>query len=298
MRSILIILFSIVASAALAQEVKCRVSVNGTEIQGVDRTIFQEIGTTVQEFVNGRVWTKNVYGESERIEINYQIQITGVSGDNYQATLQVQSNRPVYGTSYSSLMFNFVDKNFQFAYTQGTVMDFSENTFTSNLSSVIAFYTYILIGLDYDSFSLNGGTEYFQKAEAIVNNAQGSEYSGWKSSEKSKDNRYWMAEGMLNASFAELRQASYFYHRQGFDVLSEKPEDGRTKINEAIGLIENVNKVKPGDFMIQLFFYAKSRELISFYGGVPDQEKTRIVPILKKLDISNATKYDELLKSK
>lgn len=298
MRTIFILLFSFFAVTGLAQEVKCRVSVNGGEIQGVDRSVFQEISTVVQEFVNGRVWTKNVYGENERIEINYQIQITGVNGDNYQATLQVQSNRPIFGTTYSSLMFNFVDENFQFNYTQGMVLDFSENTFSSNLSSVIAFYTYLLIGIDYDSFSPNGGTEYFQKAEAIVNNAQGAEYSGWKSSEKSKKNRYWMAEGMLNAAYAELRQASYLYHRQGFDVLSEKQEEGRAKITEALGLIENVNKVKPGDFMIQLFFYAKSRELISLYGGAPDQEKTRIVPILKKLDISNATKYDELLKSK
>ncbi len=298
MRNIFVILFSLFASAVLSQEVTCRVSVIGNEVQGVDRAVFQEIGQIVQEFVNDRVWTKNVFSENERIEINYQIQIKSVSGDNYQGTLQVQSSRPVFGSTYSALMFNFVDEDFQFEYTQGSTIDFTENSFTSNLSSVIAFYTYILIGLDYDSFSPNGGTEFYQKAETIVNSAQSAEYIGWKSSERSRKNRYWMAEGYLNASYADLRQAIYMYHRQGFDVLSEKPEEGRSKITESLELIQKVNKQKPGAFVIQLFFYAKYRELISFYTGVPDDIKKTVVPMLKELDISNATKYDEILKNK
>lgn len=294
--SILLLLFSL--SSAFSQEVTCRVTVIGNEVQGVDRSVFQEIGQTVQEFVNGYVWTKNVFSENERIEINYQIQIKSVSGDNYQATLQAQSSRPIHGSTYSSLMFNFVDEDFQFGYTQGAVMEYSENTFSSNLSSVIAFYTYILIGLDYDSFALNGGTEYFMKAESIVNTAQSTDYYGWKSSDKSQKNRYWMSEGLLNANYADLRRAIYIYHRLGFDLLSEKPEDGRKKITESLELIQKVYKTKPGAFVIQLFFYAKSRELISFYSGVPDDVKNTVVPMLKQMDIANATKYDEILKNK
>jgi len=289
------LLFSVLIVSA--QEVNCRVSVVGDEFQGVDKEIFQSMRTSIQEFVNGRVWTNNVFEEHERIDVNFKVQITGLLGsDNFQATLQVQANRPVYNSTYPSLMFNFLDENFSFEYTDHGTLEYEDNSFTSNLTSVLAFYVYFIIGLDYDSFALNGGTEFYQKAESVVNAAQSSDYAGWKSFEKNKKNRYWMAENALSPTFSDFRKAVYTYHRLGLDVFADKPEDARAKITESLFLLEKVNKQKPGALVLQLFFYGKSKELINIYSGAPANEQTRVIPLLKTLDISNASKYDEIEK--
>jgi len=293
-------LFSVLfffATVLSAQELLCRVNVDASELQNIDNDVVQNMESSIQDFVNARVWTKNVFEEHEKIEMALTLKITGVSGDGYQGTLQVQSKRPVYNSSYSSLMFNFLDKKVSFLYTDGMTLEYEDNAFSSNLTSVVAFYCYIVIGLDYSSFSQNGGKEYFEKAEALVNAAQSSGYEGWKSSEKKRRNRYWMVENLLSSSYADFQKAFYTYHRLGLDVMAEKPEEGRKKITEAILLLEKQMRAKPNAFILTLFFYAKAKEIVNIYSEAPQNEKNRVVPILKKIDSSNMNEYNELLNS-
>lgn len=282
-------------SAVTAQELMCRVNVDASEMQNVDQEIVRNMESSIQEFVNSRIWTNNVFEEHEKIEMALSFKITGVAGDNYQGTLLVQSKRPVYNSSYSSLMFNYLDKKVSFEYTDGMTLEYEDNTFSSNLTSVVAFYCYMVIGMDYCSFSLNGGKEYFEKAEALVNAAQSSSYEGWRSSEKKRKNRYWMVENLLNTSYSDLIKAVYTYHRLGLDGMSNKPEEGRKKITEAILLLEKQERAKPSSFIMTVLFYAKSKEIVNIFSEAPKNEISRVVPILKKIDSSNMDDYNELL---
>ncbi len=293
-----ILVFSLLLSRiSFAQELNCSVQVISPQIQSSDKKIFETLQTAINEFMNNRKWTGDQFLSQERIECSILINVSErVSSDEFKATIQVQARRPVYHSSYSSSLFNYLDQEYQFRYLEYQPLEFSEQTFSSNLTSVLAFYAYFIIGLDYDSFSPEGGTVFFQKAMNTVNNAQNASEKGWKAFEGSR-NRYWLAENEMNMQFKNLRQALYKYHRIGMDGMAQNPDNGRREITEALELVRKNYKEKPGALMIQLFFNAKADEIVNIYSQAMPDEKAKIINLLNEVDPTGAQKYQKILRS-
>ncbi len=206
---LLIILFSMMHTLLQSQELKCNLSINTQQVQGIDKNVFNTMRNAAYEFMNNRQWTNYNYKLDEKIESSLLITIDrAISSDEFQGSLTMALSRPIFNSTYNSMMLNYVDKQFNFKYFENEPLDFYENTFTSNLTSVLAFYAYIFVGLDFDSFMLNGGTPYYEAAQNIVNSAQTSTFKGWKSFEGQK-NRYWLVENLVNQSIGALRKFSY-----------------------------------------------------------------------------------------
>jgi hypothetical protein len=293
----LFLFLSILSATTFGQELKCNISVNSSKIQGTNRTTFQTLQTTLYEFMNNTNWTDNVFSTEERIECNIQINLTDQTGsDQYKGTIQIQSRRPVYGSSYNTVLLNFLDNDLDFKYIEFDKLEFNENTQTSNLTSILAYYAYIIIGLDYDSFSFKGGTPYFLKAEKIVNSAQNATEKGWKAYEGSRKNRYWLIENILNEKYAPIREVYYDYHRLGLDVMADKTVDGRAEIAESMSLLQKVYREKPDPylFLLQVFLDAKSDELVNIFSGSYMSEKTRVYNILSEIDPTRIDSYKKI----
>lgn len=297
--TILVLLFF--SNIAIGQELKCNVSVNAAQIQGTNRTVFENMQKTIYEFINNTVWTHATYTTDERIECNIQITINNeVSTNEYDGTIQIQSRRPIYNTSYHSVLLNFKDTDFKFKFDEFEQLEFNESVFTSNLISVLAYYSYIIIGLDSDSYSLESGSEYFEKAQRIVSNAQSSNLAGWKAFEQNKKNRYWLVENILNRGYQPLREVYYKYHRQGLDVMEKEVIQGQNEILSCLELLQKVHRNKPDSYLtfLQIFFDAKNSELVDIFSEAYDTEKTRAVNILKEINPSGSSTYDQILKDK
>jgi len=298
----LLILFTLLVPISLvAQELKCNVQINSQKISGTNRQVYQTLQTAIYEFMNNTSWTNHVYTIDERIECNIVINLNEqIGSDEYKGTIQIQSRRPVFNTSYNTTMLNFLDNYFDFRYLEFNKLEFSENTFQSNLTSVLAFYAYIILGMDYDSYSYLGGTDYFQKAEKILNNSQNAVESGWKAYEGSRKNRYWMIENILNEKYKPIREVYYRYHRLGLDLMNEKLIEGRAEIAECMVSIQKVFREKPDPYLFynQLFFDAKNDELVSLFSESYPAEKARVVNILTEIDNANASKYKVIMEQK
>jgi len=278
-----------------SQELRCNIQVNSSQIQGTNKQVFQTLQTAIYEFMNNRAWTNHVYTNEERIECNILINLQSHSGDEFSGSIQVQSRRPVYNTSYNTTILNFKDDDCKFNYIEFETLEFSESEHRSNLTSLLAYYAYIIIGLDYDSFSMLGGTEYFQKAEQIVNYAQNAPEKGWKAFE-SRKNRYWLVENILNDRYKGLRQFIYRYHRLGLDVMDSKEANGRAEIAESLDLLQKIYRQKPDPY---LFFYdlimnAKSDELVNVFSESFMAEADRVYKILVEIDPTRAEKYKKI----
>ncbi|MCK4466644.1 MAG: DUF4835 family protein, partial [Bacteroidales bacterium] len=216
LKKITLFFFSFLVTVLVySQELRCNIQIISQQIQGTNKKIFQTLQTAVYEFMNNRNWTNHVYDFNERIECNILINLTKqLSADEFKGTIQVQSRRPVFNTTYNTTMINFLDNNMHFRYVEFEPLLFDETTHLSNLTSILAFYAYIIIGLDYESFSYEGGIEYFEKAEKIVNNAQNAPESGWKPYDGSRNkNRYWLAKNILDVEYNPVREFVYRYHR-------------------------------------------------------------------------------------
>jgi hypothetical protein len=264
------------------------------QIAGTDKSAFDALRTAIFEFMNNRKWTNESFKLEERIDCSILINLTErISTEEYKGTFQVQSRRPIYKTSYNSVLINFNDQDFQFKYTENQPLEFIENTNNGNLVSVLGFYAYLIIGLDYDSYALNGGTPYLQKALAISNLSQDFAEPGWKAFESNK-NRYWMINNLLDASFVPLRECYYNYHRKGLDVMVDNKEAGRIAIAESIENLKKIHGIKPLSFNMQIFFNAKVDEVINIFSGAFTDEKVKIVNTLNEIDPTNANKYAKI----
>jgi Domain of unknown function (DUF4835) len=280
------------SSTLSAQELNCQVTVASPQIQGTtEKQIFEQVQKAVFEFMNNTKWTKDNVSVAERIDCSILITVTQKLGtDEYKATIQVQSRRPVFKSSYSTPLVNYIDENFTFKFQQFQQLEFNLNAFQTNLTSVLAFYAYVIIANDYDSFSNLGGTEYYQKAQLIVSNAQSSNEYGWKSFEGNK-NRYWIADNALQPIFQPIRECIYKYHRLGLDIMNEKADEGRKEILKSTDLLIGVYTNRPASYIMELFFNAKVNEFVDIFSkGFPD-EKTKIVETLTLVNPANSTKY-------
>lgn len=275
-----------------AQELNCQVSVNHSQIQLSDVSVFETLQKAVYEFMNDTRWTDKVMKQEEKIECSIFITISSYANDKFTGSIQVQSRRPIFNTSYNSVMLNYVDNNFSFEYVENTALEFQSNTYISNLTSVLGFYAYVIIGLDFDSFSDHGGTQFFNTAQSIVNAAQNSGMPGWKSYEDSK-NRYWLVENLLNGSYDDFRTFMYKYHRLGLDLFYEKSTTVRASMISDFTLLQNVQKAKPGLFILSIFVDAKRDELIGLLSQATPTEKQKAVSILSLIDPSHTSDYQK-----
>ncbi|MCK9612934.1 MAG: DUF4835 family protein [Bacteroidales bacterium] len=275
-----------------AQELFCNVSVNSSQISGSDKTVFETMQTAIREFLNNRKWTNYNYRQEEKIECTFFFNITERSSDvDFKGTLQVQSRRPIFNTSYNSPMLNLLDKDISFKYIQNQTLDYDDNNFYSNLTALIAYYAYIIIGLDFDSYSMKAGVPYYTKAQNIVTLAQNTADKGWKSFE-SRKNRYWLVENLLNDSYGGFRECLYFYHLKGFDNMKENMVNGTNSVITAMEKMQYVVKQTPNLYYANVFMDTKRDEIISLFSQAAATDKPRIVNILKDIDPAHSNDYN------
>jgi hypothetical protein len=285
-------------NSATAQELRCNISISAQKIQGANKSVFETMQSDLYEFMNNRKWTDQKFAMDERIECNIFINLDEqISSDEFKGTIQVQCRRPVFNSSYETTLLNLKDNDFQAKYIEYQTLEFNETSNKDNLTNILAYYAYIVLGMDYDSFSPEGGTEFFQKALSIVNNSQNAPEKGWKAFESDR-NRYWLVENILNKSYSGFRSCIYQYHRLGLDVMSDKAPEGRAAIAESLKSIQKVFRTRPSLYILQVFFDAKADELVNVFTGnsFPD-ERNRVSVILNECDPSNGTKYEKILKS-
>jgi hypothetical protein len=300
MRRILITISILFAIGGLqAQELKCNVQVVSQKVAGSNKQVFETMQNAIFEFMNNRVWTDHVYDIEERIECNIMFNITEqLSADEFRGTLQVQSRRPVFNTNYYTTMFNFVDNDIQFRYIEFEPLEFDLNSHTSNLTSLLAFYAYFIIALDYDSFSFEGGSPFYDNAEKIVINAQNAAEKGWKPvDDMSHKNRYWLVKDMIDEEYAPVREFYYRYHRHGLDVMDSKVAEGRAEIAKSLELLQKVYRDRPDPYMhvLRLVFDAKADEFAKVFSESYPEEKNRVFAILSEIDQTNKNKYETIL---
>jgi len=296
-----ILLFTGLVHYACSQELKCNIQVITQQIQGTNRQVFQTMQEAMFEFMNNRVWSNHVFGPEERIECNLMFNLTEqLSADEFRGTLQIQARRPVYNTNYNTVMLNYVDNDIQFKYIEFEPLEFEITSHTSNLTSILAFYAYVILALDYDSFGYEGGTPFWQTAEKIVDNAQNAREPGWKPYEStSHKNRYWLAKDFMDADYSPTREFIYRYHRQGLDMMDGKIAEGRAEIAGSLELLQTIFRKKPDPFMqpLHMIFDTKADEIINVFAESFPEEKNRIYQLLTEINQANATKYKKILEN-
>ena len=301
-----LILISVLSFAARAQELNCKVRVMADKILNKDKEVFRTMERSITEFMNTRKWTTDEFGPAEKIDCNILINITGqAKGDEdvYTATMSVQSARPIYNTSYTSPLINQVDRDVIFRYSQFTPLQFDDNRVSgndamqSNLTALLAFYAYLVLGLDYESFSPKGGQEFFKKAQNIVNNApeQGKTITGWKAVE-GNHNRYWIVDQVLNPRFQALRSVWYSMHREALDNMYAQPAESQKIILNSITTLSQLQKENPGSILLQFFFNAKSDEFASVIAQQPEANRGLYITMIGQIDVPNVQKYNSLNK--
>jgi hypothetical protein len=284
------------AVVAQGQELACTVAINATGAQSNDRTVFADMKKAVEQFMNTRKWTNDTYKNYEKIACNILITITKMnSPTSFEASVQVQSARPVYNSNYSTLVFNFADRDWQFDYIESQPLEYNDNTFTNNLTSMLAVYAYLIIGIDYDTFSEMGGTPFFQQARQVVNNAQQSNREGWNSLGSNR-NRYWIVENFNNPQMNDLRKAFYAYHRLALDIFDKDPDKSREVILKGLKDIKKVRDVNPTAVLLVSFLDAKNKELVNIFSSGNLPVRREAYDVIKTLDPSG-TNYDKIIQN-
>lgn len=289
---VLLILTSFIAQS---QELNCRVIVDAQQVQTTERAVFDEMETEFAQFLNTTVWTDDEFEEEEVINCNLLITISEMPNIGvFKASVQVLSSRPVYNSSYESVVLNFADRDWQFEYTQSQPLRFNENTFTNNITSLLGYYAYVIIGFDYDTFSELGGSPFFDKAFDIVNNAQNSNYPGWQQFNSIR-NRYWLIENLRSSQLEPIRKALYTYHREGLDIITEQRKEAEKTIIGALGEIQRANRARPRSILMIAFMDAKSEELIQLFSESDLPTRRQAYNLLNNLDPSRTDEYKALI---
>lgn len=298
MKIALVLTFLFLSFCSYSQDLNARVQILSPRIQNTNKRPLEVLETAMTDFLNNRRWSETQLQAQEKIDCNFVITLTEWDGSsNFKGEAQIISSRPVFGSSYNSTLLSVNDKNFDFSYSEGQPLDYADQNFINNLSSLLAFYAYTIVGLDSDSFSKLGGTGYFTKAQDVLNNAQNAPFSGWKAFEGLR-NRYWLIENLNNKSYLPLRELSYSYHRQGLDLMSDNINKGRKNIAEALPSLSELDKQKQGAMLNQVFFSAKAEEIVSIFSKSDPIERTKIYNILADADPANITKYEVLKNGK
>jgi hypothetical protein len=289
----LMLLFSV---KGFAQEIISTVTINTPKLQTADPKLFVNLKSALQEFINNRKWTDENYKSEEKIELNVIITINKeISQTSFEAQLTIQASRPVYNSTYNSVMIQHLDKDFYFSYGEFEVLDFTEGSFSSNLTSTIAYYVYVVLGLDYDSFAELGGDKYLNKALDILNAVPRGAAKGWTMQDGDR-NRYWLIENLLNVRMQGFRRGMYQYHLLGLDRLSseENRSEGLAAIEKALTAARDANQAVPASMLIQTFVNTKRDEILNVYSVADLRTRRRIYDIMIKIDGTHAADYQKL----
>jgi hypothetical protein len=300
MKGLIILLLAFTGiSISNAQELNCQVSIlvdAKVEVSSAEKEIIKQMEQSIFDLMNNTQWTKDKFKTEERIKCNLQIQIREIpSTGTYKGKIQVQSTRPSFNSSYNTLLLNFEDADFAVTFSRNAVLVYAQNQYRDNLTSILAFYAYYMLGLDYDSFSLKGGTQYFIEAQAIVTNAQVGGFAGWKSSESGKRNRFYLVDNMLQPIFDPLRECLYLYHRKGIDLLYEDKVAGKKAIYDALNKLTPIASTRPNAVNLLSFLFAKIPEFENIFSDSELKEKQDLVTLLKRLDSANSGRYQEII---
>ncbi len=283
-----------------AQELNCNVQINSDQVEGTNKQAFNTLQQSVTEFLNNSNWTDMTYASEERIDCSMTIIVATVEDNLYTCEMQVQVRRPVYGTTYFTPLLNFRDEKFVFSYAEFDQLEYQQNVFTTNLTAMLAYYAYVIIGLDMDSFGRYGGTPYFRMAESIVNTCQiasmgGSEQSGWKAFEKGNRNRYSLINNILDENFKNYRDYMYSYHRLAFDVMATNVTNARAKIAEGLPVVRECNRNRPGSVLVSTFMDTKVDELVQLFADGTSEEKELVAELLMDIDPTRSQAYEDLV---
>lgn len=298
--AIILLLCFITTIAIVAQELKCTVTINSDQVQGTNKEVFNTLKQSIEEYVNTLRWTNMTFLEKERIECSMLLVVKSVQDNMYTCEFTCQSRRPVWGTSYSTPTLNIKDNLFVFSYQEYDRLDYQQNTFTTNLTALLAYYCYLIIGHDMDSFSKLGGTSCFQACESIVNSAQSasiesSEAAGWKAFESNR-NRYALINNIMDEAFKKYRLFYYEYHRHGLDEMVNNVANGRARIAKEIIALKEAYNARPGTYVINTFLDAKSDELANIFEKGTSEEKRQVYDLLMSIDPTRQTTYDKINK--
>ena len=298
MKRFLVIVGFLVSFSSFCQELNCRVIINADQVQTTERSIFADMETAFAQFLNDRKWTDDEYLPEERINCNFIRTLdpneTQPGLGKFGASVQILSSRPVYGTDYETVVFNFADRDWMFEYFQSQPLQFNESAFLNNITSLLAYYAYVIIGVDYDTFSEMGGTRYFQMANQVVINAQQSGYPGWQQFNSIR-NRYWLTENLLSTTFEPVRKGYYSYHIKGLDIFIDKPEEARASVLTSLKGLRTANQSRPRSILIISFLDAKAEEITQIFSeGNPSQQR-EAYEILTALDPSRSDTFRSII---
>ena len=290
MRNVYSFLLVLFFGIAQAQQLNCTVNVNADKAASTNRQIFNTLEKSLTEFVNKTDWTGVTYKQEEKINCSMFITVTAYASDQFTATIQVQSSRPTYNSTYSSPVLNFNDKDFSFRYVEFQNLTFNPSNFDSNLISVIAFYSYVIIGMDGDTFSKLGGSKNLETAQDIANVAISGGYKGWSQSDGTQ-NRYFLINDILSNTFSPFRDALYEYHFEGLDLMHKDLNVAKLKINDAINTLGKINNTRPNAFLTRVFFDAKSDEIVSIFSAGPSMDIRDLIGSLNTISPLNSSKW-------
>jgi len=292
-RLLLAICCTLLSISLYAQELNCTITINSDQVGQTNQQIFKTLERSLNDFVNKSKWTNKVYKERERVNARMFITVSEYESNRFKASIQLQSSRPVYNSSYESPVFNYKDNQFNFEYIEFQPLVYNENVFDSNLVGVVSYYVYIMLGLDADTFALEGGNEFYRKAQNIVTQAQGSSFTGWSQS-SSERTRFELVDNLLSNTFREYRIAMYNYHRKGLDILADNNSTGKQVIAGTMRLMETMVKRRPNAFLIQTFFDAKSEEIRDIFSDGPKMDIVQLKETLTKIAPFYSNTWNEI----
>lgn len=293
-RSLVLFVLVYFAQFSWAQELQATVSVNYQQVSNGNPQLFANLEKQVKEFLNTTKWTDKQFNDIEKIECNFFINITGYNSNNFEATLQIQSSRPIFNSTFSAPILNINDKNFSFRFIEFEAMVYDQNSFNSNLVSVLAYYANLIIGIDMDSYAIKGGTKYLGIASNIVNVAETSGYKGWSQTEGTNNNRNFLISDLLSATFLPYRTAMYQYHRLGLDTMADNLSKSKEAIATSIATLAEIQKVRPNSLLVRTFFDAKADEIVSIFSEGPRMDQSKLLEILHRISPLNSQKWNKI----
>ncbi len=275
------------------QQLKCTVQINSDKISLTNKQVFKTLENSLTEFINKTDFTGEIYKPNEKINCSMVLIIDSYDSNQFTGSLQVQSMRPIFNSTYSSPVFNYNDKDLSFSYVEFENLNFNTTTFESNLVSMVEYYCYIILGLDADTYSLKGGKKWFDVAQQIMNAAQQGGYKGWRQSDGNLS-RFFLISDMLSCTYDSYREAMYQYHKEALDIMHKDLKSAKNKIVESLNTLYKVYDIRPNSFMARLFFDAKSDEIVSILSGGPKITLTTLIDNLNRISPNNASKWSTI----
>ena len=287
------LIFFVFIHKIISQELNAQVIVNSNLVNQTNQQIFQTLEKSLNEFLNNQSWTNKEFLTNEKITCSFIFTLSSYKNDKFEGTLQVQSQRPVFDSNYDSPVLNFLDKDIEFKYQEFQPLFFNKSSFESNLVSIVSYYSFLIIGLDMDTFKLNGGSFSFDNAQTIVNLARQSGFKGWNPNESDR-NRFWLIESILSNSFNDYRESLYIYHKKGLDFMTNNNFEAKISILESLNNLEKVYNVRPDSYLLQIFFDAKSDEIVNIFSGGPKVDLNSTLSVLKKISPFFNSKWKQI----